>query len=363
MTLEGIAAEIGISRTTIYKVMKDKGNVSEKTRATVMEALEKYHYVQNKNARNLALNRQYTVGYIGFRSRSANYFSPEVRKGIGEALGEFGDDGLHILIAEALLEEPWRQLEEVESMLAQGVRSFLFAASDDKEVTEKILERFREEGCLAVLLSRDSEKSRGSGKGSENYYVGVDYYRSGRLAAELLGKMLSGKAEGTGKNAPAKKIFVPVTTEYRSNQDIHARLEGFLDKLKEFPGCQVLPVAYELVEDEEIYKAVISCIQKEPELCGIFDLTYRLDLMARVLRDCGRCDIKLVGFDLFEEIEKDIEDSVIDAVVYQDLSRQAYLGVKLLFEEMCYGISNEKKKFYSRLEIITGENLCYFTEQ
>ena len=41
MTLEGIAAEIGISRTTIYKVMKDKGNVSEKTRATVMEAV--YH--------------------------------------------------------------------------------------------------------------------------------------------------------------------------------------------------------------------------------------------------------------------------------------------------------------------------------
>ena len=64
-----------------------------------------------------------------------------------------------------------------------------------------------------------------------------------------------------------------------------------------------------------------------------------------------------------EEIKKDIRDSVIDAVVYQDLSRQAYLGIKLLFEEMCYGISNEKKKFYSRLEIITGENLCYFTEE
>ncbi len=54
---------------------------------------------------------------------------------------------------------------------------------------------------------------------------------------------------------------------------------------------------------------------------------------------------------------------MIDAVVYQDLSRQAYLGIKLLFEEMCYGISNEKKKFYSKLEIITGENLCYFTEE
>ena len=43
MTLEAIAAEIGISRTTIYKVLKNKGNVSEKTKATVIAALEKYH--------------------------------------------------------------------------------------------------------------------------------------------------------------------------------------------------------------------------------------------------------------------------------------------------------------------------------
>ncbi len=357
MTLEAIAAEIGISRTTIYKVLKNKGNVSEKTKATVIAALEKYHYVQNKNARNLALNRQYTIGYVGFQSRSANYFSPEVRKGIGEAVREFGDDGLHVLIAEAFLEEPWRQLEEVENMLAQGVRSFLFAASDDKEVTEKILQRLAAEECQVVLLSRDSKK------GGENYYVGVDYYRSGRLAAELLGKMISGGAAGAGKGAETKKIFVPVTTEYRSNQDIHARLNGFLDKIKDFPDCQVLPAAFELVEDEEIFRAVTSCVQKEPKLRGIFDLTYRLDLMAGALRGCGRCDIRLVGFDLFEKIKKDIQDSVIDAVVYQDLSRQAYLGIKLLFEEMCYGISNEKKKFYSRLEIITGENLCYFTEE
>ncbi|MCM1133934.1 MAG: substrate-binding domain-containing protein [Clostridium sp.] len=360
MTLEGIAAEIGISRTTIYKVLKNKGNVSDKTKATVMEALEKYRYVENKNARNLALNRQYAIGYVGFRSRSANYFSPEVRKGINEAVKEFGDDGLHILVAEVDLEEPWRQLEEVESMLAQGVRSFLLALSDEKAVTEKILRRLKEEECLIALLSRDSEKISG------NYYVGVDYYRSGLLAAELLGKMLPRIPSGGdfgGNGLETAKIFVPVTTEYRSNQDIHARLNGFLEKLKEFPGCQALPIAYGLVEDEEIYQVVTSCVRSEPDLRGIFDLTYRLDLMAKALRDCSRRDIRLVGFDLFPEIEGDIADSVIDAVVYQDLSRQAYLGIKLLFEEMCYGISGEKKKFYSKLEIITSENLCYFTEQ
>ena len=130
MTLEGISAEIGISRTTIYKVLKNKGNVSERTRETVMEALEKYHYVQNRNARNLALNRRYPVGYAGFRSRSANYFSPKVREGIERAIREFGDDGLEVFFAEFDVERPGRQTDEVERLLRQGVRSFVLAFAE-----------------------------------------------------------------------------------------------------------------------------------------------------------------------------------------------------------------------------------------
>lgn len=346
MTLEEIAAEIGISRTTIYKVLKDKGNVSEKTRAIVMEALEKYHYVENKNARNLALNRQYTIGYVGFRSKSAGYFSPEVRKGIERAVREFGDDGLTILVSEFDVEKPWQQTQEVDRMLEQGVRSFVLAFSDI-QIINNILEKLHKQNCLVVLLSRDC------GKNYENYYVGVDYYRSGRLAAELLGKMLPAKG----------KIFIPVTAEYRDNQDIQMRLKGFSEKLMEYPGCEVLPVKYDLTEGEAVYREVLACINREPELTGIFDLTYRLDMTAKALKDCGRSDIKLVGFDLFQEIEGYIAESAIDAVVYQDLSKQAYLGIKILFDEMCYGIFYGKRKLYSKLEIITSENLCYFREE
>jgi len=73
MTLEEIAREIGISRTTIYKVINNKGYVSEETSRIVNDALKKYNYVENRNARNLAMNKQYTIGYVGFKSKSANY--------------------------------------------------------------------------------------------------------------------------------------------------------------------------------------------------------------------------------------------------------------------------------------------------
>ena len=92
----------------------------------------------------------------------------------------------------------------------------------------------------------------------------------------------------------------------------------------------------------------------------MYDLTYRPDVIGRVLNDLGRKDIRLVGFDLFDEIRDYVEDSTIDAVIYQDLNQQAYLAVKILFDEMCYGKCKEEKKRYSKLEVIMQENIQDF---
>lgn len=343
MTLEEIAKAIGISRTTIYKVLQGKGNVSEETQKIVREALDRYHYVQNRNARNLARNRQYTIGYVGFQSKSAAYFSTEIKKGLERAAKEFGDAGLHIMISEFDVENPTRQLTAVEEMLEQGVESFVLAYSSEAVILQ-ILKKLEERKCRIVLLSRDVKDHMGS------YYVGVDYYRSGALAAELL----------TGMLPEGGKVFIPVTGEYRTNQDIHQRLQGFLDKLEQLPAIGLLPVAYDLTDGQEIAEQIALQMREEKELKGIFDLTYRLDVIADVLRSAGRKDIRLVGFDLFEEIRRSIEDGTVDAVVYQDLSQQAYFAVKLLFDELCYGRHRKKKKRYSKLEIIMKENLIYF---
>jgi len=342
MTLEEIAKEIGISRTTIYKVINNKGYVSEETSRIVNEALKKYNYVENRNARNLAMNKQYTIGYVGFKSKSANYFTTEIGKGLKRAVKEFGDDGLTLLISEFDVEKPEEQLAAVEEMLSQGVKDFVLAYSRT-ETIQKILELLREAEARVVLLSRDYPEDE------DCYYVGVDYYKSGRLAAELMGKII-----------PKGSIYIPVTEEYKTNTDILARLQGFMDKMEEYQDITLLPIAYGLIEEDAIVDAIRKSIDKEEGLAGIFDLTYRLDVIAKVLGEKNRKDIKLVGFDLFEEIRGYVEDSSIDAVVYQDLSYQAYRAVKILFNEMCYDKRKDERKHYAKLEIIMKENIQYF---
>ena len=85
LTLEDISKEIHISRTTIYKVINNKGTVSEKTRETVLAALEKYDYVPNNNARNLALNKKYNIALINFESPDASYFATSIDCGITDS--------------------------------------------------------------------------------------------------------------------------------------------------------------------------------------------------------------------------------------------------------------------------------------
>lgn len=345
MTLEEISKKIGISRTTIYKVLKNKDGVSEETVKTVQDALEKYHYVQNRNARNLAMNRHYTIGYVGFRSKSANYFASEVDRGLKRALQEFGDDGLTLMISEFDVENPADQLTAVEEMRRQGIDSFILAYSSH-EVILQILEKLEKESCRIVLLSRDVAEH------PDNYYVGVDYYRSGMLAAELLSKLMP---EGG-------RVFVPVTEEYKTNQDILSRLSGFQDRLKTCEKLEMLPPSFGLTSEKEIEEALERLLKEEEtdrKMDGIFDLTYRLDVIADVLKQQKK-KIPLVGFDLFEEIRDRVEDSTIDALIYQDLSSQAYRAVRMLFEEMCYGKIRREKKHYAKLEIIMKENLIYF---
>lgn len=88
-----------------------------------------------------------------------------------------------------------------------------------------------------------------------------------------------------------------------------------------------------------------------PNLSGIFDLTYHLDLVSKILQREQMKHIKLTGMDLFTSIEPYIKDNTIDAIIFQNLEAQTYLACKLLFEQFCYGKEIKKDKYYSKLQI------------
>src|SRR3954466_8068138 len=63
-TMKRIAGELGVSITTVSKVLNNHDDISPATRARVMAKVEELGYRPNAVARSLTLRRTYTLGVV-----------------------------------------------------------------------------------------------------------------------------------------------------------------------------------------------------------------------------------------------------------------------------------------------------------
>lgn len=62
--LDDVANEAGVSKTTVSRVLNNRGYISEKTRKKVHEAMELLNYHPNEIARSLFINKTFIIGLI-----------------------------------------------------------------------------------------------------------------------------------------------------------------------------------------------------------------------------------------------------------------------------------------------------------
>ncbi|WP_375551238.1 LacI family DNA-binding transcriptional regulator [Rhodophyticola porphyridii] len=86
LTLRDVAEAAGVSEMTVSRVLRNRGDVSDRTRARVYSAARSLGYVPNKIAGALASNRVNLVGVV--IPSLSNMVFPDVLGGIGEVLSE-----------------------------------------------------------------------------------------------------------------------------------------------------------------------------------------------------------------------------------------------------------------------------------
>ena len=84
MTLRDVADAAGVSEMTVSRVLRNRGDVSERTRERVFDAARSLGYVPNKIAGALASNRVNLVGVV--IPSLSNMVFPDVLAGIGDVL-------------------------------------------------------------------------------------------------------------------------------------------------------------------------------------------------------------------------------------------------------------------------------------
>lgn len=100
LTMDDVAKELGVSKTTVSRAVSGKGRIGEETRQRVLEYIAQHNYKPNVMAKGLANNRTYNIGMVlqaDLLSSDLPFF-PKALKGISEVAAKEEYDVIMTLV-------------------------------------------------------------------------------------------------------------------------------------------------------------------------------------------------------------------------------------------------------------------------
>src|SRR5437870_5366721 len=147
-TMKRIAGELGVSITTVSKVLNNHDDISEATRTRVLAKVEELGYQPNAVARSLTLRRTHTLGIV--IPDLMHSFFVEIIAGI-EPVASVRGYGL-LLCSSG--EDPGKERSEIEMLRGRQVDGVVLASAPAPGNTELLLQLTRL-GTSLVMIDRD----------------------------------------------------------------------------------------------------------------------------------------------------------------------------------------------------------------
>jgi LacI family transcriptional regulator len=334
ITATELARDLGVSRATIDRALNGRGRINEETRSRIVARAGELGYKPNLTARALALTRPFRITAI-IPELPVAFFS-QMYRGVREAADGFADHPFEVNVLRTEhhdLETQLRLLGELDGSACDGL---ILVPSDERALDGEI-DRLVDAGVRVVCINSDAPGSR------RHTFIGQDFYVGGRVAAEVLGKLIGGggpvRTPGGAPPPPGTARVGASVFAVGGYPEIFAhrrRLEGFLDEFREFfPDIRAItgPPCYD--EPELAYRAVAEILETDETVRGVFTSTGAGTLgILRALREMrqrhpGRT-VRFVGFDILPESEEGLRSGEIDAIVEQNPYRQGAEAVALM---------------------------------
>src|SRR6476659_7644507 len=151
-TMKRIAGELGVSITTVSKVLNHHDDISQATRTRVLAKVEELGYQPNAVARSLSLRRTHTLGIV--IPDLMHSFFVEVIAGIEPVASQRGYGLLLCSSGEDLRKER----AELEMLRGRQVDGVVLASAHGAGNTE-MLQQLARQGTTLVMIDRDDHPS------------------------------------------------------------------------------------------------------------------------------------------------------------------------------------------------------------
>lgn len=312
MTIRDIAAQCGVSRGTVDRVLNRRGRVSPDTRQKVLSALDAAGYT--KNIAGLALNLRRSNPLIAVvLCGVGNPFFDQVLQGIRRGEASLKDWGIRVEIVNLAGYHPEAQRAAI-AALPREISALVL-----QPVTHPLIEdevnRLADQGIPTITVNTDLPSSRRAG------YVGSDYTQGGRVAGGMM-RLMAGD-EGR----------ILIVGGARRIAGHHQRLSGFLS------GCgkdmQVLDTGYGEDDPQLVYRETLGLMKDHPDAQGLFVAAAGADGACRAIREMGRGDaLRVVAFDLVPPHVEMMRQGLIHALISQQPEQQGYEAMRTAWETM-----------------------------
>lgn len=341
-TIQMVAERAGVSRGTVDRVLNHRSYVKDEIRARVLEAVAELGYLSPHEFHSQEIGAEaYPPIKLGVLLPNwTDYFRPEVLRGIEGARGELSPLGAEIFVDECQTDDPDEVIQRLDTLVSRGVQGISLCAVNDFSIETKVT-ALVERGIPVITFNSDLPNSK------RLSFVGQNYIKSGRIAAELISKCIP----RTGR-----VLAMCGNLEFDGHRN---RLAGFGARMQElrFSNSQI-----EVMETYNDYyftcRRVTEVLERTPNLAAIYMANQSVPGCAQALKAAGReTDICLVVHDLSDNTRALLQSGCVDFAISQDFYRQGYLPLKCLRELLHLGREPEKDQTNTYISVICSQNM------
>ncbi len=177
--------------------------------------------------------------------------------------------------------------------------------------------------------------------------MGCDYFKSGRIAAELFHLLI-------GPEAVIGMISNPLTM-----LGTNRRLFGLRAAMEsEYPGMRLVEVMEVLSDEGAAYSATLDLLRRHPEIDCLFYTTGGLVGGLTAVRELGLFGrLKIVSVDLARHITEAMREGGIQATISQEPEEQGYAAIKVCFDFLVAHVEPREKNHLIEPSIKLKESL------
>ena len=345
VTINDVAKAAGVSKGTVDRVLHNRGEVSAKSRETVLKVIEEMGFKPNLYASLLASQKNIRIQCI-----IPEYFTGEfwslTDKGIEEAAELVSRYGV---IVEPVKYDQYDidSFKSVCDKVLSDPPAGVIIAPMYADETLKFVNRLSEMGIPYIYI--DSKLD------DEDYfaYFGMPMYQSGCLAANIL---------TDGRQVPDKVFVLRIARDKQGLSDPTAgRRKGFVAYMSShYPQTEVVNVFID-PKDRDMMDATL-----DKAFAGYHGEKYivmfnsRVHLVADYAVRKGLDDARIVGFDVLAKNLAALRAGTVQLLIAQHTDSQTVTAVNALVDYLLLNKKVAKKDNYTQMDILNEYNCDYY---